>query len=82
MYTIQIKGSEMSSPSTGSTLVTIKQTDIDGWANAIESAVAAIGSIIAAGNLQPASEEQMTQAMQDLQTALNSVPQTPPTPGS
>lgn len=78
MHHIQAKGSEMSSPSTDSTLVTLKQSDIDGWANAIESAVEVFKQIIASGTLQPAAESAMNQAVQDLQTALNGVPQTPP----
>jgi hypothetical protein len=58
--------------------VTISQSVIDGWANAIESAVAGLRAIIERGNIPQAEVAAMTQAITDLESVGTVVPDTPP----
>jgi hypothetical protein len=80
---IELKGTiEMSTPTpeaAGPTdLVEISQSVIDGWANAIESAVAGMRAIVERGNIPQAELAAMTQAITDLESVGQVVPDTPP----
>lgn len=66
----------MSNPPEPTDLVSISQSVLDGFANAIESAVAALKPLIGTGTLQAADESKVSQAITDLE-ALE-VPSTPP----
>lgn len=74
------KGYEMTTPPTD--LVEISQSVIDGWANAIESAVAGLKAILDRGNIPAAEVAAMTQAVTDLESVGTVVPTTPPVTGS